>query len=363
VQIIIVNSIVDFTRVMCQNTGMYTHTGFCRQYPATRLRRLRSQAYLRDLVRETTLSVQDLIYPVFVVAGTQQRQPIPTMPGIARLSPDVLLEELKEVIDLGIRAVALFPVIDQTVKSALAEEAYNPAGLLPTTVRLIKQHLPQLIVMTDIALDPYTNHGHDGILAQGPNAELQVANEPTIEILCQQALTHAQAGADILAPSDMMDGRIAMLRQTLETHNFPNLALLSYAAKYASAYYGPFRQAVGSAPASMPLDKRHYQMDPANANEALHEVALDLQEGADIVMIKPGLPYLDIIYRVKQTFMVPTFAYQVSGEYNMLITSANQQNIELQPLVMEALIALKRAGSDAIVTYFAKQAAKWLTKA
>lgn len=322
-------------------------------YPFTRMRRTRSAEFSRKLIRETTLQVNDLIYPIFVTEGTAIAEAIPSMPDIYRLSIDKVVAEAKEVYELGIPAIALFPVIPSAKKSLLAEEAYNPNGLIQTTIRAIKNEVPKLGIITDIALDPFTTHGHDGIIENAG----YVLNDPTIEILVKQALSHAQAGADIVAPSDMMDGRIKAIRIGLENAGFLNTQILSYSAKYASGFYGPFRDAVGSKTNTQHIDKSQYQMDPANSDEALREVALDIQEGADIVMIKPGMPYLDVIYRVKQHFKVPTFAYQVSGEYAMIKAAAQNNWLIEQNIALESLICLKRAGADAIFTYFAKKIA------
>lgn len=322
-------------------------------YPLARMRRMRTDEFTRKLIRETSLQVEDLIYPMFVTEGTAVTENIPSMPGIARLSIDKLVTEAKEIYALGIPAIALFPVTPSAKKTALAEEAYNPEGLIQQAIRALKKSIPQLIIITDTALDPFTTHGHDGII----DANGYVLNDKTIEILVQQALSHAQAGADIIAPSDMMDGRIKTIRTNLEQQGFINTKILAYSAKYASAYYGPFRDAVGSKTNLQHADKAQYQMDPANSDEALREVALDLQEGADMVMIKPGLPYLDIIYRIKTHFRVPTFAYQVSGEYAMIVAAAQNGWLIEQNAALESLICLKRAGADAILSYFAKKIA------
>ncbi len=323
-------------------------------YPNRRLRRIRAKAFSRDLVRENSLSVKDLIYPVFVLEGENRREAVESMPGVERKSLDLLLQECQEIVDLGIPAIALFPVVSEDKKSLDAAEAYNPDGLVPTVVKAIKQQFPQLGVITDVALDPYTAHGQDGIIDESG----YILNEVTKEVLVKQALTHAKAGADIVAPSDMMDGRISAIREALEAAEFVNTMILSYAAKYASAFYGPFRDAVGSAGALGKADKKTYQQDPANSDEALHEVALDIEEGADIVMVKPGMPYLDIIRQVKDAFKVPTFAYQVSGEYAMLKAASNNGWLNHDEVMLESIMAFKRAGSDAILTYFAKDVAK-----
>lgn len=325
-------------------------------YPATRLRRMRSAEFSRNLMRETTLTVEDLIYPMFLIEGNNQRQPIASMPDIERLTPDLLLQEIVELRARGIQAIALFPVIPAQQKTALAAEAYNPNGLIQRTVKAIKDKFPQLGIITDVALDPFTTHGQDGIIDQ----QGYVVNDVTIEILAKQALSHAIAGADIVAPSDMMDGRVKIIRELLENEGFHNTKILAYSAKYASSYYAPFREAIGSNAALGSGNKYSYQLDPANAAEALREVAQDLQEGADIVMVKPGLPYLDIITKVKQTFAVPTFAYQVSGEYAMQLAAAKAGWLDEKAAALEALLCLKRAGADAVFSYFAKKAAAWL---
>jgi porphobilinogen synthase len=322
-------------------------------FPNARLRRMRSDDFSRRLMRETTLQVDDLIYPMFVTEGDSVIEPIQSMPGISRMSIDNIVKEAKEVQQLGIPAIALFPVIPTSKKSLLGSEAYNEMGLIQQTIREIKSQVPNLGVITDTALDPYTTHGHDGIT----DDQGYVLNEQTIEILVQQALSHAQAGADIIAPSDMMDGRIKAVRDVLEQNNFVNTKILSYSAKYASAYYGPFRDAVGSKSSLGTGSKNQYQMDPANSDEALREVALDIEEGADIVMVKPGLPYADIIYRIKTQFKVPTFAFQVSGEYSSIMAAAQNGWLVEQDCALEALLCLKRAGADAILSYFAKKIA------
>ncbi len=327
-----------------------------RCFPFTRLRRLRAQPFARDLIAESSLSVKDLIYPLFIVEGSNQRQAIQSMPGIERLSLDLILEEADYLLELGIPAIALFPCIGPDKKTALAEEAYHADGLIQQAIRKIKQTFPQLGIISDAALDPYTIHGQDGII----DDQGYVLNDATAEILVKQALSQAEAGADIIAPSDMMDGRVGLIRSALESAGFTNTAILAYSAKYASQFYGPFREAVGSAKNLGKADKLQYQMDPRNANEALHEIALDIQEGADIVMIKPGMPYLDILQQAKSLFSMPTFVYQVSGEYTMLKAAAQNNWLNEKGTVMESLIAFKRAGADAILTYFAKQAAEWL---
>lgn len=325
-------------------------------YPNRRLRRIRSQGFSRDLVRENSLSVKDLIYPVFVLEGENRREAVESMPGVERKSLDLLLEECQEIVDLGIPAIALFPVISNDKKSLDAAEAFNPDGLVPTVIKAIKDKFPELGIITDVALDPYTSHGQDGIIDDSG----YILNEVTKEVLVKQALTHAKAGADIVAPSDMMDGRIGAIREALEAAEYINTMILSYAAKYASAFYGPFRDAVGSTGALGKADKKTYQQDPANSDEALHEVTLDIEEGADMVMVKPGMPYLDIIRRVKDEFKVPTFAYQVSGEYAMLKAAAQNGWLDHDQVMIESIMAFKRAGTDAVLTYFAKDIARYL---
>jgi porphobilinogen synthase len=327
-----------------------------RHFPKIRLRRMRSDKFSRDMMAETTLSVSHLIYQMFIIEGHNKREMISSMPGIERVSLDVLLQEAKELVELGIPAVALFPVINLQQKILYADEAYNPNGLVQNAVRLLKNSFPSLGIITDGALDPYTSHGQDGLI----NDAGYVSNDETIEVLVKQALSHAGAGADIVAPSDMMDGRIGAIREALEAAGHVNTKILAYSAKYASSFYGPFREAVGSAAALGKADKYQYQMDPRNANEALHEVAQDLAEGADMVMIKPGMPYLDIVKQTKEQFRVPTFVYQVSGEYAMLKAAALQGWLDERAAVMESLIAIRRAGADAILTYYAKQVAQWL---
>lgn len=327
-----------------------------RFFPASRPRRLREHDFSRRLMAEHQLTVNDLIYPMFIIEGTNKRESISAMPGIERLSLDLLLSEAKELVALGIPAIALFPVTPAACKSLEATEAWNPDGLAQRAVRLLKQHVPELGIITDVALDPFTTHGQDGII----DAQGYVQNDITTAALVKQALSHAEAGADIVAPSDMMDGRIGAIREALEEAGFVNTRILAYSAKYASNYYGPFRDAVGSAGNLKGGNKKNYQMDPANSNEALHEVAMDLEEGADIIMIKPGMPYLDIVRRVKDQFGVPTFAYQVSGEYAMHMAAIQNGWLAEQPVVMESLLAFKRAGADGILTYFAKKVAIWL---
>jgi porphobilinogen synthase len=325
-------------------------------FPYTRMRRMRRDDFSRRLMRENQLSVNDLIYPMFILEGENQREAVASMPGVERISIDLLVEEAKELVDLGIPAIALFPVTPADKKSLLAEEAYNPDGLAQRAVRAVKQACPSLGVITDVALDPFTVHGQDGIIDETG----YVINDVTTEILVKQALSHAEAGADVVAPSDMMDGRIGAIREALEAEGHIHTRIMAYSAKYASSYYGPFRDAVGSAGNLKGADKKTYQMDPANSDEAIREVALDLQEGADMVMVKPGMPYLDIVRRVKDEFGVPTFAYQVSGEYAMHKAAIDNGWLAEEACVMESLLAFKRAGADGILTYFAKQAAIWL---
>lgn len=327
-------------------------------YPYTRMRRNRATEFSRRLIRETNLSVDDLILPIFVVEGILQSEPIESMPGVNRLSIDLLVLEAKQIAALGIPAVALFPVVSQDLKSSLAEESYNPEGLAQRAVRALKEAVPELGVITDVALDPFTVHGQDGIIDEETG---YVLNDVTNAVLIKQALSHAQAGADIVAPSDMMDGRICAIREELEDNGFENTKILAYSAKYASSYYGPFRDAVGSASNIQGGNKKTYQMDPANADEALHECALDLDEGADIIMIKPGMPYLDILRRVKDELKAPTFVYQVSGEYAMHCAAFNNDWLDRDQIILESLLAFKRAGADGILTYFAKEAAQLLS--
>ena len=326
------------------------------QFPFVRMRRSRRTPSLRNLVAETTLSSADFIYPVFVLEGKGRREEVPSMPGISRKSIDLLLEELAEVRDLGIPAVALFPIIDQAKKTLDGSECANPEGLVQRTVRAIKEKLPELTVMTDVALDPYTTHGQDGIIDDAG----YVLNDVTVAMLVRQALSHAEAGADVVAPSDMMDGRIGAIRAALEENGHINTVILAYAAKFASSFYGPFRDAVGSAANLGSGDKSTYQVAPANGDESVREVGLDLDEGADIVMVKPAMPYLDIIRRVKETYAAPTFAYQVSGEYAMLKAAAQNGWLNERAVVLESLLGIKRAGANAILTYFAMDAARWL---
>lgn len=327
-------------------------------FPTTRLRRMRYQDFSRRLMRENQISVDDLICPLFVIEGQNQSQSVSSMPGVRRLSIDLLLREAEELLKLGIPAVALFPVIDSTKKSLDAKEAFNPDGLAQRAVHTLKRFFPELGIITDVALDPFTSHGQDGLIDE----QGYVINDATIEVLCKQALTQAEAGADIVAPSDMMDGRIGAIRKVLESQQHVNTRILAYSAKYASSFYGPFRDAVGSASNLAGGNKYSYQMDPANSDEAMREIALDLQEGADMIMIKPGMPYLDIIRRAKERFGVPTFAYQVSGEYAMLKAAAMNGWLDERQVVLESLVAFKRAGCDGILTYYAKSAAQWLQK-
>jgi porphobilinogen synthase len=325
-------------------------------FPTTRMRRLRRREFSRRLVRESGLSPADLIFPVFVLEGDGQREAIPSMPGIERLSIDLLVQQAREAHELGIPALALFPVVGPERKSLLAEEAFNVDGLIQRAVRSLKEALPELGVITDVALDPFTTHGQDGII----DDNAYVLNDVTTEVLVRQALSHAQAGADVVAPSDMMDGRIGAIRTELESTGFHNTLIMAYSAKYASAYYGPFRDAVGSSGNIKGGNKFSYQMDPGNSDEALHECALDLAEGADMIMVKPGMPYLDIVRRVKDELQVPTFAYQVSGEYAMHMAAFQQGWLDQRPVMLESLTAFRRAGCDGILTYFAMAAARAL---
>ena len=326
------------------------------EFPRTRLRRMRRDEFSRRLMRESTLSPDNFIYPLFVIEGKGRREPIQSMPGIERVTVDELVREAESLAELDIPALALFPVPPTTIKSEDGREAWNPEGLAQRAVRAVKQAVPQLGVITDVALDPYTTHGQDGII----DASGYVLNDITVDALVKQALSHAEAGADIVAPSDMMDGRIGAIREALEVAGHLNTRILAYAAKYASSFYGPFREAVGSAGNLGKGNKYSYQMDPANSDEALREVALDLQEGADMVMIKPGLPYLDIVRRVKDTFGAPTFVYQVSGEYAMLEAAIRNTWLDGRSVILESLLSIRRAGADGILTYFAKRAAAWL---
>jgi porphobilinogen synthase len=323
-------------------------------FPATRMRRLRRTDWSRRLVAEHTLSPADFIWPIFIVDGVNRREPVASMPGVERLSVDLAVEAAEDAARLGIPVVALFPYTDVSLKTADGREATNPDNLVCRAVRAIKRAAPRIGVLCDVALDPYTDHGHDGVIVGD-----YVANDETLEILVQQALVQAEAGCDIIAPSDMMDGRVGAIRSALEDAGHKNTLIMAYAAKYASAFYGPFRDAVGSAKA-LTGDKRTYQMDPANGDEALREVALDIAEGADMVMVKPGMPYLDLVRRVKDAFGVPTFVYQVSGEYSMLVAAAERGWLDRERVMMESLIAFKRAGASGILTYFARDAAKLL---
>ena len=325
-------------------------------FPDTRMRRMRKDDFSRRLMRENHVSCDDLIYPMFVLEGTNRREPVASMPGIERVSIDELLKESEQLLALGIPAIALFPVTPDDCKSDDAAEAYNPEGLAQRAVRAIKERFPELGVITDVALDPFTTHGQDGLIDETG----YVLNDETVEVLVRQALSHAEAGADIVAPSDMMDGRIGEIRLALEQEAYIHTRILAYSAKYASSFYGPFRDAVGSAANLGTGNKYSYQMDPANRDEALREVALDLEEGADMVMVKPGMPYLDIVREVKDHFGVPTLVYQVSGEYAMLMAAARNGWLDERAVIMESLLCIKRAGADGILTYFAKQAAQWL---
>lgn len=326
------------------------------QFPHSRMRRMRRDEFSRRLMRENVLTVNDLIWPVFVLEGENQREAISSMPGVERLSIDLLLQEAAQAVALGIPALALFPVTPQSAKSANAEEAWNPDGLAQHAVRALKAAFPALGVITDVALDPFTTHGQDGLMDDSG----YILNDETVTALVKQALSHAAAGADVVAPSDMMDGRIGEIRSALEQHGYSNTRILAYSAKYASSFYGPFRDAVGSAANLKGGNKYSYQMDPANSDEALWEVALDLQEGADMVMIKPGMPYLDIVRRIKDEFKAPTYVYHVSGEYAMLKAAGLNGWINEKACVLEALLGMKRAGADGILTYYAKQVAQWL---
>jgi len=326
-------------------------------FPRVRMRRMRRDEFSRRLMRESHLSVDDLIYPLFILEGEGQREPVASMPGVERLSIDLLLKEAAELAVLGIPAIALFPVTPSSAKSDDAREAYNPEGLAQRAVRALKAEFPELGVITDVALDPFTTHGQDGLI----DASGYVLNDETVAVLVKQAVSHAEAGADIVAPSDMMDGRIGAVREALEAAGHIHTRILAYSAKYASSYYGPFRDAVGSAANLGTGNKYSYQMDPANSDEALWEVSLDLEEGADMVMVKPGMPYLDIVRRVKDQFGAPTYVYQVSGEYAMHMAAIQNGWLDERAVVMESLLAFKRAGADGILTYFAKRAAQWLS--
>jgi len=327
------------------------------QFPYKRMRRTRKNVFSRRLVAENTLTSADLIYPVFIIEGENKREAIPSMPGIERLSVDLLIKEAQELVALGVPALALFPVVTHS-KTLMAEEAYNPNGLIQTAVRALKAAVPEMGLMTDVALDPYTLSGQDGIIDETG----YVINDVTTDVLVKQALSHAEAGVDIVAPSDMMDGRICAIREAFEDEGYINTQIMAYSAKYASNYYGPFRDAVGSTGNLKGADKKTYQMDPANSDEALHEVAMDIEEGADMFMVKPGAPYLDVVHRVKTELMVPTFAYQVSGEYAMHMAAIQNGWLKEKETIMESLLCFKRAGADGILTYFAKQAAQWLAE-
>ncbi|MEM7542103.1 MAG: porphobilinogen synthase [Pseudomonadota bacterium] len=325
-------------------------------FPATRARRLRTDSFIRDLVRENTLTAKDFIAPLFIVEGSGVREAITTMPGVERLSIDLAVSQAGELSALGVPAIAVFPVTPPDLKSERGEECFNPDGLMQRAVKAIKDAHPDLGIATDVALDPYTTHGHDGVI----NASGEIDNDETLEILERQALSQAHAGVDIIAPSDMMDGRVGRIREALESNGFVNTKILAYSAKYASAFYGPFRDAVGSSTSLGKKGKATYQMDPHNSDEALKEVWLDIQEGADMVMVKPGMPYLDIVHRVKTTFQIPTFVYQVSGEYAMLKAAIGANMLDEQRAVLESLAGFKRAGADGVLTYFAEDAARWL---
>ena len=325
-------------------------------FPLTRMRRMRADDFSRRLMRENHLSVDDLIYPMFILEGSNQREAVPSMPGVERISIDLLVKEAEELAQLGVPAIALFPVTPIEKKSLDAKEAYNPDGLAQRAIRAIKENVPEMGVITDVALDPFTTHGQDGLI----NDAGYVMNDETVDVLIKQAVSHAEAGADIVAPSDMMDGRIGAIRENLEDEDHRNVRILAYSAKYASSYYGPFRDAVGSSANLGTGNKYTYQMDPANSDEALREVALDLQEGADMVMIKPGMPYLDIVRRIKDQFGVPTYVYHVSGEYAMLKAASQNGWLDEKAVVLEALLSMKRAGANGILTYYAKTVAQWL---
>lgn len=327
-------------------------------FPNRRMRRMRKHEFSRRLMAENQLTVNDLIYPMFVLMGKDRRESVDSMPGVDRLSIDLLLEEAQRLYELGIPAIALFPVVSQDVKSLCATEAHNPEGLVQRAVKALKEHIPELGVITDVALDPFTTHGQDGIIDE----DGYVMNDITTEVLIKQALSHAEAGADVVAPSDMMDGRIGEIRKALEKAGHVHTQIMAYSAKYASCYYGPFRDAVGSSSNLKGGNKKNYQMDPANSDEAIHEVAMDINEGADMVMVKPGMPYLDIVRRVKTELQVPTFAYQVSGEYAMHKAAIMNGWLSERDTVMESLLCFKRAGADGILTYFAKDVAEWLAE-
>ena len=327
-------------------------------FPNRRMRRMRKHEFSRRLMAENQLTANDLIYPMFVLMGKDRRETVDSMPGVERLSIDLLLEEAQRLYDLGIPAIALFPVVSQDAKSLCAAEAHNPEGLVQRAVKELKAHVPELGVITDVALDPFTTHGQDGIIDE----DGYVMNDVTTEVLIKQALSHAEAGADVVAPSDMMDGRIGEIRKALEKAGYVHTQIMAYSAKYASCYYGPFRDAVGSSSNLKGGNKKNYQMDPANSDEAIHEVAMDINEGADMVMVKPGMPYLDIVRRVKTELQVPTFAYQVSGEYAMHKAAIMNGWLSERDTVMESLLCFKRAGADGILTYFAKDVAEWLAE-
>jgi porphobilinogen synthase len=332
---------------------MTSETG---KFPRIRMRRMRRDDFSRRLMRETRLTADNLIQPVFVMEGKNRSEPVPSMPGISRVTPDLLLKQAENFLKLGVPAIALFPVVPASKKDNKAKEAYNPKGLVSHTVGTLKKKFPELGVITDIALDPYTSHGQDGLI----DSTGYVLNDATTAVLVRQALSHAEAGADVVAPSDMMDGRIGAIRDALEKAGHVHTRILAYAAKYASSFYGPFRDAVGSAANLGESNKYSYQMDPANSDEALREVALDIEEGADMVMVKPGMPYLDIVRRVKDRFGMPTFVYQVSGEYAMLMAASKNGWLDERAGVLESLLCIRRAGADAILTYFAERAAGWL---
>jgi porphobilinogen synthase len=334
---------------------MKTGTG---KFPRVRMRRMRRADFSRRLMRETRLTADDLIQPVFVMEGRNRAEAVPSMPGIERVTVDLLLKQAERLLKLGVPAIALFPVVPASKKDNKAKEAFNPKGLVPQTVRALKKNFPELGVITDIALDPYTSHGQDGLI----DGSGYVLNDETVAVLVKQALSHAEASADVVAPSDMMDGRIGAIRDALEKAGHIHTRILAYSAKYASNFYGPFRDAVGSATSLGKGNKYNYQMDPANSDEALREVALDIEEGADMVMVKPGMPYLDIVRRVKDKFGVPTFVYQVSGEYAMLMAAAKNGWLDERACILESLLCIKRAGADAILSYFAERAAGWLSE-
>ena len=329
-----------------------------RTFPTTRLRRNRSTGFIRKLVSENKIDTSDLIYPMFLIDGKNKIEPIDSMPGIVRHSLDNFLKEAEELYKLGIPAIAIFPNIEASLRDAEGSEATNREGLVPKAVREIKKHLPELGVMTDVALDPYTNHGHDGLLSDSG----YILNDETVKVLCEQALVCAEAGADIIAPSDMMDGRVGSMRSSLEENGFKDTMIMSYAAKYASSFYGPFRNAIGSGKLVEPKNKKSYQLDFANSNEAMHEIAMDIAEGADMIMVKPGLPYLDIVNRAKSEFKIPTLVYQVSGEYSMLWSAIKSGILNEEDSILEPMLCFKRAGADAIFTYFAPYLLKKLNE-